>query len=185
MAPSVNTVLRLLGVVVAIQTVTLYLCLNSKQDHVKTDILSRMRVFQPKLPGQNLTKFKTAINSSNSDLIQMSDNNMGLTKRTRENKTEQQYMTNENVSRTIEDLNNQRVESLRQFCAKYQSTIIQTYPRYTKTDVKKTGVARYTWMNSERHQLFYCAAPKCGSTTWKSYLMENLKLNWTGQDVHE
>lgn len=87
--------------------------------------------------------------------------------------------------RSIDTINQRRVERLRQYCSQYINTLIDTYPDYNKIKPSLKGLPSYVWLASPRHELFYCATPKCGSTTIKSYIMEDLKYNWTGRDTHE
>ena len=78
----------------------------------------------------------------------------------------------------------QRVRFLRKYCKKHKKELTGTFPYYADGSWMSL-LTRWIWMASPHHRLFYCATPKCGSTTWKSYLMEDLKINWTGIDTHE
>jgi len=74
--------------------------------------------------------------------------------------------------------NSERVARVRKYCDKEKTEVVKHYPHY------KTSMPDWVWMKSDHHQLFYCAVPKCGSTTWKSYLMEDMGMDWTGIDTH-
>lgn len=69
-----------------------------------------------------------------------------------------------------------RVQRLRQYCQEHWNDVVKDYP-YKK--YRTEGFDKWLWIRSEHHKLFYCATPKCGSTTWKSYLMEDLGINWS------
>lgn len=79
---------------------------------------------------------------------------------------------------------NRRVAYLRQHCRERKDQLTSSYPFYDEDKWLHT-LTKWIWMVSPHHHLFYCATPKCGSTTWKSYIMEDLKINWTGSDTHE
>ncbi|XP_067952118.1 carbohydrate sulfotransferase 9-like isoform X2 [Watersipora subatra] len=75
-----------------------------------------------------------------------------------------------------------RVRFIKEYCSKSKEEVIRTYPYFL--DYLQT-LLNWIWMVSPKHHLFYCATPKSGSTTWKSYIMEDLKINWTGLDTHD
>jgi len=76
--------------------------------------------------------------------------------------------------------NAKRVDKLKSYCQKDKEKIVGTYLGYSLRSTPD-----WVWMHSRHHKLFYCALPKCGSTTWKSYLMEDAGINWEGIDTHE
>jgi len=82
---------------------------------------------------------------------------------------------------SIEELSFSRVKKVRKYCLDFEEFVMETYPDYNQLSHRMTD---WIWMTSPRHHLFYCATTKCGSTTWKSYLMEDLKINWH-VDTHE
>jgi len=82
---------------------------------------------------------------------------------------------------SIKDLSAFRVEKVRKYCSDYKKDVVRSYPDYNRVG---GGLTNWIWMKSPHHHLFYCATAKCGSTTWKSYLMKDLKIDWHG-DLHE
>ena len=75
----------------------------------------------------------------------------------------------------------QRVKHIRAYCKDHGTAVLSQNPDYDRTGQRLTN---WIWMVSNHHKLFYCATPKCGSTTWKSYLMEDLGIDWK-IDTHE
>ncbi|XP_067947150.1 carbohydrate sulfotransferase 11-like [Watersipora subatra] len=73
-----------------------------------------------------------------------------------------------------------RVTMVRNHCDAHKKEMMAEYPDYDHS----SGLLTWVWMTSQNHSLFYCATPKCGSTTWKSYLMEDLGIDWH-IDTHE
>jgi len=90
------------------------------------------------------------------------------------NRTEEE--TN-HMEYSIKDLSAFRVEKVRKHCLDFKKLIVKSYPNYNQIG---GGLTNWAWMISPHHHLFYCAAAKCGSTTWKSYLMKDLKIEWQG-----
>jgi len=82
---------------------------------------------------------------------------------------------------SIKDLSAFRVEKVRKYCSNYKKYVVRSYPDYNRIG---GGLTNWIWMKSSHHRLFFCATAKCGSTTWKSYLMKDLKIDWHG-DLHE
>ena len=80
----------------------------------------------------------------------------------------------------ISSIVKQRTKAVREYCSNHKTSMIAEYPDYSKS----YGLLNWVWMRSKIHRLFYCATPKCGSTTWKSYLMEDSNISWT-IDTHE
>lgn len=77
-------------------------------------------------------------------------------------------------------INTKRINHIRKYCADYKPDLIKTYPSYERLhDV----LPSWNWLASPHHHLFYCATPKCASTTWKTYIMLDLKMKWT-TDTH-
>jgi len=68
-----------------------------------------------------------------------------------------------------------RVKKLRKYCSGFKKYVVISYPNYNQYGSSLTD---WIWMTSPYHHLFYCATAKCGSTTWKSYLMKDLKIDW-------
>ncbi|XP_067939951.1 carbohydrate sulfotransferase 10-like [Watersipora subatra] len=54
---------------------------------------------------------------------------------------------------------------------------------FSNQKIVSFGLPGWVWMISPPHQLFYCAAPKCSSSTWKTYIMEDEGRTWKG-NVH-
>lgn len=77
-------------------------------------------------------------------------------------------------------INTQRVNRIREYCTNNKEELTNTYPNYERLRI---GLTLYVWMASPRHHLFYCATPKCASTTWKTYIMKDLGMEWTA-DTH-
>ncbi|XP_067950900.1 carbohydrate sulfotransferase 10-like [Watersipora subatra] len=75
----------------------------------------------------------------------------------------------------------ERVNKLREFCADFKHDLTKGFPKYDRLE---DVLPSWNWITSPHHQLFYCATPKCASTTWKTYLMNDLKINWT-IDTHQ
>ena len=73
-----------------------------------------------------------------------------------------------------------RVHRIREYCANFKSKLTKEYPEYERL---KDVLPRWNWIVSPYHKLFYCATPKCASTTWKAYIMEDLGMKWT-MDTH-
>lgn len=87
----------------------------------------------------------------------------------------------ENAIELINKTSQQRVLHMRNYCKENEQMILAQNPNYDLTGHKLTT---WIWILSKHHDLFYCATPKCGSTTWKSYLMEDLRIDWK-VDTHE
>ncbi|XP_067949918.1 carbohydrate sulfotransferase 12-like isoform X2 [Watersipora subatra] len=68
---------------------------------------------------------------------------------------------------------------MREYCADNKLDIVKSYPSYERL---RNGLPTYVWMASPRHNLFYCATPKCASTTWKTYILEDAGLKWKGDN---
>jgi len=82
---------------------------------------------------------------------------------------------------SITELSACRVKKLRKYCSGFKKYVVKSYPNY---NYYGGGLTNWIWMTSPHHHLFYCATAKCGSTTWKSYLMKDLKIEWHN-DTHE
>ena len=82
---------------------------------------------------------------------------------------------------TISQKNEATVRGVRQFCRQHQEHVVKNYPY---EDYRRKTFDKWIWIYSKHHKLFYCATPKCGSTTWKTYLLEDLGSEIDG-DTHE
>lgn len=80
-------------------------------------------------------------------------------------------------ARTYHETNTHWVNRVREYCADYKKSV-NVYPGY----VGNFGLPTYVWIASEYHHLFYCAAPKCSSTTWVTYIMQDQNMTWTGDN---
>lgn len=79
---------------------------------------------------------------------------------------------------TIRSRISRRASDLREYCGSHKERVTAVEPQY-----ERNALLQWVWMTSHRHRLFYCATPKCGSTTWKSYILEDLNITWT-VDTH-
>ena len=68
-----------------------------------------------------------------------------------------------------------RVNRIREYCADNEYDVTNSFPVLKQM---QEILLSWVWLTSAQHQLFYCATPKCGSTLWKSYLMEDMRLTW-------
>ena len=84
------------------------------------------------------------------------------------------------VKSSYEETNKYWTDRIREYCGDHKNDI----NLYTANEFKQELVSNYTWMISNPHNLFYCGIPKCSSTTWKTYLMEDLNISWS-EDTHE
>ena len=78
-------------------------------------------------------------------------------------------------------LNGDTVAHLRQYCAGHK---VELYHKGGDRQLRKHGLLTYIWMASPHHHLFYCATPKCASTTWKKYILKDLGIKTVG-GVHK
>lgn len=69
-----------------------------------------------------------------------------------------------------------RVKHIKKYCANFKHKLTKDYPEYKPSH---KVLLSYDWIVSPHHELFYCATPKCASTTWKTYIMEDLGMKWT------
>ena len=72
--------------------------------------------------------------------------------------------------------NRKWVKRIRDYCTMSDNNTIG----YSNKQLRKLGLPGWVWMASKNHNLFYCAAPKCSSTTWKTYLMDDIGKPWAG-----
>lgn len=82
------------------------------------------------------------------------------------------------LERSYKETNSYWVNRVREYCADYKK-LINVYAGY----VWNFGLPTYVWIASDYHKLFYCAAPKCSSTTWVTYIMQDQNMTWKG-DTH-
>lgn len=82
---------------------------------------------------------------------------------------------------SVKALIEQRINKVNHYCSERKDDILASNPNF---NTQHEMLTRWVWMASKQHQLFYCAAPKCGSTTWKTYILEdsNISIN---TDTHE
>ena len=133
----------------------------------------------------NLRTASTQLSNANIQLITPTE----TINKTKDKKSQQQHQVVKEPSQTalvhaIEATNKtsqQRVKHIRAYCNEHKEAILSQNPDYGRTGRRLTN---WIWMISNHHNLFYCATPKCGSTTWKSYLMEDLRIDWK-VDTHE
>lgn len=76
--------------------------------------------------------------------------------------------------------NQVRVNRIREYCANHEFEVTSSFPKYERLE---EVMLTWIWLTSSQHQLYYCATPKCGSTTWKSFIMEDMRLTWN-VDTH-
>ena len=80
---------------------------------------------------------------------------------------------------SYEEVNRKRVNKLRQYCRDNKQSLSNTYLDHNQFN----SLPYYVWMVSTHHKLFYCAPPKCASTSWKTYIMKDLSMQWH-IDIH-
>lgn len=82
------------------------------------------------------------------------------------------------TNRTISSFsvtNQMRVNRIREYCADNEYDVTSSFPSFKRLE---STLLTWIWLTSPRHQLYYCATPKCGSTTWKSFIMEDMRITW-------
>lgn len=104
-----------------------------------------------------------------------------------EEETVEQIITTEQPKIAVKEIidsytatNTYWVEHIRGFCSLYKEKLT----RFSSSQMLKQGLPKWVWMVFNYHHLFYCATPKCSSTTWKTYIMDDSKVEWRG-DIHE
>ncbi|XP_067952140.1 carbohydrate sulfotransferase 10-like isoform X2 [Watersipora subatra] len=157
-----STTQRSMAAIITVQAAALYYCLLSKSSKEYVENVSRIPINH-----SQIHEVHFAPESEIRSLLPI-------------NKT-QTLLSNIEELLTMKARNKRRTQNLREFCRKHNATVISTYPSYAEYEL---GFMNYIWMASPKHHLLYCATPKCGSTMWKSYLLEDLHVNWTGQDTH-
>ena len=70
------------------------------------------------------------------------------------------------------------VNHIREYCGLNKDKLV-SFPNHQMVEFR-LGLPVWVWMTSSHHQLFYCAAHKCSSTTWKTYLLDDSKIQWQG-----
>ena len=159
MITSQCNVKRLMGSILAVQALALYYCLYTttikKTAQVTTNCTQSNQILLPTVENQHIPHKYIA-------------EGINITQKVK-------------ITAAI---NRERTEHLREYCKKYKKEIINLYPDYKNSKTLENGLASFIWLSSPHHKLFYCATPKCGSTTWKSYLMEDLNIYLGEQDTH-